>query len=587
MNLKSWILVGILVLVIVQGVSAAWLNITPTLVSSYDWYTTHNSTWATVHDGTTGTGTNSAGPYANVQSDVENEKWYQIQRFAIRGDTSAIPDNATITGIEVTFKTHATTAPTNNFGGNIDLVAFSPPDLTSVLDGDYKSTYWGTTVLATKPISELSTATSYHLISTSTDFSAINKYEYSAVAFRIDNDTKNTAPTWQNAKKDAVRFSPTETDYAINISYVLPPAGSPPPMPKLTNAVTNLSISTYDGSGQQVHPSVLYCATAWNGYKYLMAMTPYPQGNNNYENPSMRYSNNMITWEQITGQPDPIIAAPANLSDFHADPNIYLNDSALHLFYTFNNGTIYNYHTTTTDGITWTTPIYMIGLNNVVSLSFLFNGSGWEAWGITYPGRVIKHYTTSDLITWTEGDPIFGVDISGYTPWHPEVKLYDGQYQMLLLEGDGNRLFYLNSTNGIEWCADENNPVLTGSGNGTAKWDEMLYKSSFIYRDNLFYVFYGGWTFLNATEHIGYAGADPVPVASFTKSRSIVRIPQTVTFTDTSTNTPTEWHWYNNNTLFNSTQNPANVALTDIGTHAISLNATNVAGVIGITRRLM
>lgn len=72
------------------------------------------------------------------------------------------------------------------------------------------------------------------------------------------------------------------------------------------------------------------------------------------------------------------------------------------------------------------------------------------------------------------------------------------------------------------------------------------------------------------------------PVASFTKSRSIVRIPQTVTFTDTSTNTPTSWAWYSrtglgSDTVFATTQNPE-YSFTTQGVYYISLLATNAAG---------
>jgi PKD repeat protein len=80
-------------------------------------------------------------------------------------------------------------------------------------------------------------------------------------------------------------------------------------------------------------------------------------------------------------------------------------------------------------------------------------------------------------------------------------------------------------------------------------------------------------------DHILAYGDAVIPTASFTKSRSIVRIPQTVTFTDTSTNTPTSWTWYwfDNETASNTTQNPT-VQFTTIGTKNIRLYASNAAG---------
>ena len=57
-----------------------------------------------------------------------------------------------------------------------------------------------------------------------------------------------------------------------------------------------LNIPTYDGSGQAVHPDVYYNANGWNGYRYWMAMTPYPNGNAAYENPSIVVSNDNLNW---------------------------------------------------------------------------------------------------------------------------------------------------------------------------------------------------------------------------------------------------------------------------------------------------
>jgi hypothetical protein len=55
-----------------------------------------------------------------------------------------------------------------------------------------------------------------------------------------------------------------------------------------------LNIPTYDGSGQAVHPDIYYNANGWNGYYYWMAMTPYPNGDAAYENPSIIVSNDNL-----------------------------------------------------------------------------------------------------------------------------------------------------------------------------------------------------------------------------------------------------------------------------------------------------
>ena len=73
------------------------------------------------------------------------------------------------------------------------------------------------------------------------------------------------------------------------------------------------------------------------------------------------------------------------------------------------------------------------------------------------------------------------------------------------------------------------------------------------------------------------SGATP-PVASFTTSKTFIRIPNTVTVTDTSTNTPTSWEWsWGDGTANSTTQNPTHQYLKR-GKWDIILTATNAGG---------
>lgn len=81
-------------------------------------------------------------------------------------------------------------------------------------------------------------------------------------------------------------------------------------------------------------------------------------------------------------------------------------------------------------------------------------------------------------------------------------------------------------------------------------------------------------------------GFATTPVASFTKSRSIVKIPQTVTFTDTSTNTPTSWSWdFGDRSTAVTTQNAAH-SYTRAGLYTVTETATNAAGTSTATDRV-
>jgi PKD repeat protein len=68
------------------------------------------------------------------------------------------------------------------------------------------------------------------------------------------------------------------------------------------------------------------------------------------------------------------------------------------------------------------------------------------------------------------------------------------------------------------------------------------------------------------------------PVASFTLSNTMLRIPMSVTGTDTSTNTPTSWQWsWGDGTANSTTANPTHTYTTR-GKFSINMAATNAGG---------
>ena len=74
------------------------------------------------------------------------------------------------------------------------------------------------------------------------------------------------------------------------------------------------------------------------------------------------------------------------------------------------------------------------------------------------------------------------------------------------------------------------------------------------------------------------AAAGSAPVASFTKSATVLRIPKVLTVTDTSTNTPTGWNWsWGDGTANSTTQNPTH-QYTKRGIYTINMDASNAFG---------
>ncbi len=102
-----------------------------------------------------------------------------------------------------------------------------------------------------------------------------------------------------------------------------PPANTPA---KLTHASHPLIIPTYDGTGEAVHPSVIdfkleYDLETWRGYRYWMAMTPYPRGYDTFENPSLLASQDGLTWVVPPGLGKPL-DIKGGRGNFNSDPNL-------------------------------------------------------------------------------------------------------------------------------------------------------------------------------------------------------------------------------------------------------------------------
>ena len=86
-----------------------------------------------------------------------------------------------------------------------------------------------------------------------------------------------------------------------------------------SNAKEYLSTPTYDESGQVVHPDLVYFPEGWgrdkkgNDWNYWLALTPFPNCKESYENPSVLVSNDGVIWRAPHGLKNPVEAEPGIL----------------------------------------------------------------------------------------------------------------------------------------------------------------------------------------------------------------------------------------------------------------------------------
>lgn len=262
----------------------------------------------------------------------------------------------------------------------------------------------------------------------------------------------------------------------------------------LVSDVKKLVIPTYDGSGEGVHPSVVYIPKGWNGYKYWMAFTPYYNGNNDYENPSVVASNNGDEWVVPDGLTNPIVPAFEG-TDWNFDPELIYDGTNLIMYWGDSTGKYYR--KTSSNGTTW-------GASEEVTITgegiAAWNAPGivresatsWKAWSIptvsvnnVNPGCIVL-FISSDGINWT----VKNVLTTNMTlnNWHLSVFGDDVGYHFLVsaypkgkTNGDCN-LYYGYSEDGLENIVFQSEPILSTE---IANWTNgEIYRSCFARGDN-------------------------------------------------------------------------------------------------------
>ncbi len=122
------------------------------------------------------------------------------------------------------------------------------------------------------------------------------------------------------------------------LAVFAPPAGRhrAPPEAQLARvaALREVTIPTYEGSGQAMHPDILVDAPVINGWEYRMSFTPYPADSEKYEDASVVVSHDGVRWEVERDVVNPLAPHLAGMRT-NSDPD-YVYDAASHhclLFY--------------------------------------------------------------------------------------------------------------------------------------------------------------------------------------------------------------------------------------------------------------
>lgn len=239
-----------------------------------------------------------------------------------------------------------------------------------------------------------------------------------------------------------------------------------------------------------MHPSVVdFGGSPWNSHRYWMAITPYPNGDDDYENPSIVVSSDGDSWSVPSGLTNPIDAMPTG--GHNADTElVYDGSSTLYCFYIDVVGTTARVVVrSSTDGVSWGSETELFSTTTTTSLAasptVIKDGSTWKMWYVDVadaPNTLQYRTSSSPASGWSVPTECTFDAISGRDIWHLSVFKDGSTYRALIVFCDlgqnGNfndTLHVASSSDGLDWTVDAE-PVLWPSG-GTGFDSGMIYRA--------------------------------------------------------------------------------------------------------------
>lgn len=257
---------------------------------------------------------------------------------------------------------------------------------------------------------------------------------------------------------------------------------------------------------QGYHPKVISFSKFFNGYKYWIAYTPYPKGNQKKENPVINASNDLIHWVTPIGMSNPLdIPIISNYYSYNSDTHLLFNTDTqeLEIFWRYVNiieNKVIIYSKKSKNGINWSKKkIFLISKNrkkcDYVSPTIIYEKRKYRIWFVL--GKKIYYMEKKGKIL-TKAK-ILNINYkNNYKTWHIDL-IYNKEkklYELITCAYIDVRkrttmpIFYSSSKDNISWSK----PILIlKPAIGTSKFDSQgLYRSSLLFENGTYYLFYSG-----------------------------------------------------------------------------------------------
>lgn len=288
------------------------------------------------------------------------------------------------------------------------------------------------------------------------------------------------------------------------------------------NAITPLALPNAYGDTQATHPKVIAFETPWNGYTFWMSFTPYCNGRDDTENPHILASNNLSLWEEPIGYSNPLEPTPDNYCAYvcyNSDSHLLYNDELkqLECWWRYVDGAsdqVIIYRKKTTDGVHWSEKEILMeskwSEDDYLSLSVIYENGIYKIWTIGH-GDNFRYWESIDGNNWQHiwEHPI-QYSNKNLRSWHIDViHTEKGGYESVIVAYDSTitrdshlemSLYYTQSDDNYNYSQAE---LLLNPTIGSKRWDNRgLYRSSLLYNNGIYYLFYSGIQ-LSSERHIG------------------------------------------------------------------------------------
>ena len=257
---------------------------------------------------------------------------------------------------------------------------------------------------------------------------------------------------------------------------------------------------------QAYHPKAVSFDEAWNGYRYWMAYTPYPDSNADYEDPCIAVSNDLVNWKVPNGLKNPV-------HDTHNDGVYGWHNSDTHLLYNqdtqrlelywryVKGGSRIIYRSTSDNGVDWSDKEIVIQgttSSDIISPAIIYDEGSYRLWYVKSDRGEVCYRESANGTDWTQETKVYiPYSYTEMKTWHLDVEKTSKGYEALLSAYDewDNRnrmdLWYSRSPDGVNsWSVPT---VVLRPTTGSKYWDNMgIYRSCMLTVDGKYYVFYGG-----------------------------------------------------------------------------------------------